>query len=405
MAGLSLAGLGGFAQGLATGLKTSSDMADAEERRGLMRTQAQSEKLKLERDQQVMDLNKQLKQETTDWQSGAGAYAPQEGQQYDAGSEQAAALHYSRIQPLLEQQASLQGKSILDVRNTMKAMQKEQFAERSFRAAQLLQEGDPTGLDVVKPIYNKLYRDGRELVGGAYDPDKDTFTLNYKKTGSDEIISHAVKREDLVNRYMLGALTPENAVKVSVAAQEADKERKFKSGEADKERTFKSDEAGKERTWKEGENRQDRGLKRELVNVEQAGANTRASNQNATSIKVAEIGKESRENARGRAIDEKNSDDFNKELDMALGFTQSRAGIYTPDELATLNKDRSEGKQMFEATRKVLNQSLTGAQAKMLMDAYRAGKATVKVDPASGYAGIEYGGIRAVAPASLFQKQ
>ena len=156
MAGLSLAGLGGFAQGLASGLKTSSDMADSEQRRGLMKLQAEGEQLKLDKERTITDLNTQLKNETTAWQTGSGVYAPAEGQRYDAGNEDTANLHYSRIQPLLEQQAALQGKSILDVRNTMNAMRKEQFAERSWRAAQLLEAGDAAGLDVVKPVYNKL---------------------------------------------------------------------------------------------------------------------------------------------------------------------------------------------------------------------------------------------------------
>ena len=70
-----------------------------------------------------------------------------------------------------------------------------------------------------------------------------------------------------------------------------------------------------------------------------------------------------------------------------------------------MNKDRNEGKQLYDATKAVLGSNLTGAQAKMLIDAYRSGKAIVRVDEKSGYAGIEYGGLRAVAPASLFTKQ
>lgn len=381
MAGLAAA-FGGLATGLASGLKTGSELKDAQERRGLMQVQRESEQLKLDNANQMRDINNKLLEETQNWQKGQGAYAPAEGQTYDGGSEAAADLHMSRIEPLLRQQAVLAGKSELEVDRAVKETKREQFAERSWRAAQLLSQGDASGLDVIKPAYNKIYKDGRQLEGGSFNANDDSFTMNYKDEKTGETKSHTVKRDVLVNNYMLGALNPTDGVKLTMQANENAKDRKLKADEGDKDRSNRV----------------------QVVGIQEAGANKRSSAQNETSVKVATIGADSRTTARLNAADLKDSDDFKKEFDTSLGFSQQRAGIYSTEELTQLNKDRSEGYGMYDATQRYMGTKLSGAQVKILQDAYRSGQATIKVDPKTGYAGVEFNGIRGILPPGVLQR-
>jgi hypothetical protein len=333
----------------------------------------------------MKELQTQLFQETKDWQSGQGSYAPGEGAQYDPASDQASGMHYQRIQPLLEQQAMLSGKSPLEVRQALQAMEKERYAQTTVRAAQLVQSGDVNGIELLKGPYNKMFKDGRTLNGGAFNPEADTFTLNYTdKDGS--IKTHDVKRDVLANQYMMGALVPADAVKLTVASNEKAKDRAFEGGE----------------------NNKNRDLKRDLNKDDNAAALERTKLTGSYGLQSARISKEGRDDYRKDQLKIQAYNDFEKDIDNALGASNRNSGIpMTPEERSGLNSARSAGRVAFDTTYDVLGSRVTGPQFLDVMEAHKAGRALVKDDKQSGLRGVEYNGVRVVVPitSGLFAPQ
>lgn len=379
------AAIGGFADGVAKGLRLRSDLEDADTRRGLMDMQKQEQQLRVNRETQMKELQTQLFQETKDWQSGQGSYAPGEGAQYDPASDQASGMHYQRIQPLLEQQAMLAGKSPLEVRQTLKAMEQERYAQTTMRAAQLVQTGDPSGVDLLKNPYNKMYRDGRTLEGGAFNPETDTFTLSYKdKDGT--IKTHDVKRDVLANQYLLGALNPADAAKSLIRERELATGREFESGE----------------------NNKNRDLKRDLNKDDNAAALERTKLTGSYGLQSARISKDGRDEYRKDQLKIQAYNDFEKDIDNALGASNRNSGIpMTPEERSGLNSARSAGRVAFDTTYDVLGSRVTGPQFLDVMEAHKSGRALVKDDKTSGLRGVEYNGVRVVVPitSGLFAPQ
>jgi hypothetical protein len=136
--------------------------------------------------------------------------------------------------------------------------------------------------------------------------------------------------------------------------------------------------------------------------IGERGANARAEMGLKGTMYAADKGAEGRSRLSQEGMDQKNLDDVQKEYNIAIGFTESRSGIFSPQEIAQMNLDRADAMQMYRLTKQHTNQNLTGGELRMLQDAVRSNKAKVKVDQASGLAGVEYNGVRAVVPASAF---
>ena len=377
MAGIGAA-IGGFARGYTQGLKLRSDLDDAEASRGLLDLQKQDAQLKIDRENQMKELQTQLFSETKNWQSGQGEYAPQDGSAYDPASDGASQMHYQRIQPLLEQQAVLSGKSPLEVRQALMAMEKDRYAQTTMRAAQLIQTGDASGVDLLKGSYNKMYRDGRTLQGGTYNPDTDTFTLSYvDKDGAAK--THDVKRDALANQYILGALNPADAAKSMLREREQATARDFEAGENDKNRKSR----------------------KEISDADNKSAERRTAMTGEYGLRSARISAEGRSEARGEESKMKAINDFEKDLDNGLGISGRSSGIPLSDEeRAAVNATRSAGRVAFDSTYDILKTRITGPQFMDVMDGFKKGKALVKDDPKSGFRGVEYNGVRVVVPIS-----
>jgi hypothetical protein len=376
---MATAGIGGFAKGFASGMRLQSDMQDSEAKRGLMDLQRQSEELKIGREQQMADLSKNMGLEQKSFIDRAGEY---EG----LDDVKAADLNYTRMGALLKQQAAIAGKNPFEVDESINRLRKERFSERVMQGTNLLKAGDDKGFDVLKPVYNSLFKDGSELIGGKYNKDSDTFTLAYKdKDGVEQ--TRDVKREQFTEGMIPLALNAADAAKYMMQ----NKEMEMKVRENEKERTFRAGEGEKERSNRVG-----------IAMIGERGANSRAEMGLKGTIYAADKGAESRSSLRQEGIDQKNLDDVQKEYNIAIGFTESRSGIFSPQEIAQMNLDRADAMQMYRLTKQHTNQNLTGSELRMLQDAVRSNKAKVKVDQASGLAVVEYNGVRAVVPASAF---
>ncbi len=376
---MAVAGIGGFAKGFANGMRLQSDMQDAEAKRGLMDLQRQSEELKIGREQQMADLSKNMGLEQKSFIDRTGEY---EG----LDDVKAADLNYTRMGAMLKQQATIAGKNPFEVDESINKLRKERFSERVMQGTNLLRAGDDKGFDVLKPVYNSLFQDGSELMGGKYNKDADTYTLNYKdKDGVER--TRDVKREQFTEGMIPLALNAADAAKYMMQ----NKEMEMKVRENDKDRKLKESEGDKDRTNRMG-----------IASMGEKGANNRALIAAGASIYAADKGAESRINLRQEGIDQKNLDDVQKEYNIAIGFTESRSGIFSPQEIAQMNVDRADAMQMYRMTRQHTGQNLTGGELRMLQDAVRSNKARVKVDQQSGLAGVEYNGVKAVVPATAF---
>jgi uncharacterized protein YihD (DUF1040 family) len=125
-------------------------------------------------------------------------------------------------------QAILANKNPLEVEEFMNKARKEKFSERVMQATSLLKAGDESGFEVLKPAYNKMFNDGRELLGGTYNKENDTYDLRYKdKDGTER--GYNVGRAQLTDNIVPLALNPADAAKYHLQNKEMElKEREFK---------------------------------------------------------------------------------------------------------------------------------------------------------------------------------
>lgn len=371
MAGIGSA-IGGFAQGFAGGVRLKSEMEDAEARRGLMGLQKQSAQLALDNETQFADLSKQIGAEINAFNTLPDKDDPT---QFDA--------HYTRLGGLLKQQAVLAKKDPFEVDKSINAMRKDKYAEKIYQASSLLQAGDDSGLQVLKPVFNNMFKDGNTLQGGTFNKETDSFDLTYlNKAG--ETVNRSVKREELANRIVPLALNVADAVKLDIKAREDEKDRKFKAGENDKDRDFK----GKE-------NDKDRGLKVKLNDDDNKTRITTANIGLKGTIYSADKGAESRSTARANGRDDKDYDDFQGQINDALGWNKNNV-LSTPEDLARRNRDATTMTGIFNATREFAGKKLSAYEAAQVAKGIE--NKTAKFTESNGFTVVDVGGVRAVLP-------
>lgn len=379
------AGLGALGEGFVRGVRIGSDLADSEKRRGLQDLQAKQAQLALDRDTKLNELNTQLSQEFNDFRDGKGAYAPAEGQMYDRTSPQAADLHYGRITPLLQQQAALAGKNPALVEKEMRDLRREGYAENVFRAAQLMEAGDiEGGTSILKPLYNRMFADGTEVKSVGYDRAKDALLMTTVRDGKESAVE--MPRSKVVDMLNFGALRTDDAVKLRMRLRE----------KAD-DREFEGQQRGLDRT-----------NRKEISAADNASAERRTVTSGEYGLKQARITREGRDEYRKDQNKLTAINDFEKDLDNALGANNRSSGIpMSPEERSVVNASRSAGKVAFDSTYDVLGTRITGPQFIDVMEGFRAGKALVRDDKESGLRGIEYNGVRVVVPitSGLFAPQ
>jgi len=254
MAGLGAA-IGGFAQGFGQGMKIRSDLEDAKAKREFMGLQKEKLQQELDVGKQFAELQQGMATETQDYAKGTGNYAPAEGQTYDPTNPAVVDQYYTRIGAMAKQQAILANKNPLEVDEQMNKFRKERFSERVMQASSLLKSGDESGFELLKPVYNQMFKDGRELVRGAYNKDNDSFDLTYKdKDGTERQTS--VGRAAFAENIVPLALNPADAAKFAMQNKElALKEREVQGME----------------NWRkvqEGLSREELGIKREGLSIE-----------------------------------------------------------------------------------------------------------------------------------------
>ena len=371
MAGLA-AGLGALGEGFVRGIRIGSDLSDAETRRGLVGLQTERAKLNLDRDTQMNNLSKQLGQEFTDYRDGKGAYAPAEGQTYDRTSTQAADLHYSRIQPLLQQQAVLSGKNPALVDKELKELRRDGYAEKVFQAAQLFEAGDvENGTKLLQPLYRKMFADGTDVTNVVYDRNKDSLAMTTVRDGKESLVE--MPRAKLVDMLNYGALNTGDAVKLKMREKEKALDRDFESTQTDKK-------LKNAKEISEADNR----------SREKVGAGHDAATRYSADKSV-----DARRAAGANAREDKDYDDFQTQINDALGWNKNNP-LVTPEQLEARNRDAAAMTGIWNTTRDVGGKKLSAYEVAQVVRGIQ-GK-TAKYAEKDGYTIVDVGGVRAVLP-------
>jgi len=364
MAGLN--GIGALAEGFARGLRLSSDMQDAEKRRGLMDTQEQREKQQIEREKELAGIRTEIANEV----SGFKPSGPDDVDGFNA--------HYDRLKPLMMKQAALSGVDPLLVEQSVDDKRRNKYAERLYTALGDIQAGNAAGFDKLKPVYNQMFKDNGTLLGGAYDQKTDSITMNFTAPGdaNGKQQSVTMPREAFV-RQAFAYLNTGDAIRFEakdLAEQRKTKqEQDFQSGQTDKKI------ASAEKIAKE-----------ENASRERVGASN-----NAAHIRGAEIGAVDRAGRALNAREEKDYNDFQAQINDSLGWNKSNR-LVTPDQLAKRNKDAAAMTNIFNTTREVAGKKLSAYEAAQVIKGIEGG--TAKYADKGGYTIVDVGGVRAVLP-------
>lgn len=377
------AAISGLVQGIGQGLKLRSELDDAEERRGLMGLRKKNEELDLETKTELRAIGTQLGDEIKLF-----------NQREDRESPEAIDSHYTNVGALMKRQAILSGKDPLAVDKAINDLRKEKYQEKIFAASRLLANGDESGVEILKPVYNKMFKDGNTLVGGSYDTTNDTFTLTYTNKNGDQVM-RSVPRDKLANDLVPLALNTADASKLTMKAGEEQKDRDFKAGENKKDRDFKGGENEKDRALKVEEGKQDRGLRRELNEADNATRVQTAGIGLQGTIYSADKGAESRINAKKEGREDKDYDDFEKSINDALGWKKDNP-LVTAKQLEKRNEDAARMMGLFTTTREQSNRKLSAYEAAQIVKGID--DKTARYAEKDGYKIVQVGDLRAVMP-------
>jgi hypothetical protein len=377
------AAISGLVQGIGQGIKLRSELDDAEQRRGLMDLRKKNEQLDYDTKVEIRSLQDQIGNEIKLF-----------NEREDRETPDAIDGHYTTVGALMKRQAVLAGKDHFAVDKTINDMRKDKYQEKIFAASRLLANGDESGVEILKPVYNKMFKDGNTLVGGAYDKETDSFNLTYTNKNGEQL-TRSVSRDKLANDLVPLALNVADASKLAMKAEEDKKEREFKAGENKKDRDFKGGENEKDRALKVEEGKQDRGLRRDLNR-----------DDNATRVQVAGIGlegtkysadkgAESRINAKKEGREDKDYDDFEKSVNDALGWNKNNP-LTTAKQLEKRNEDAARMMGLFTTTREQSNRKLSAYEAAQIVKGID--DKTARYAEKDGYKIVQVGDLRAVMP-------
>lgn len=377
------AAISGLVQGIGQGIKLRSDLDDAEQRRGLMDLRKKNEEIDLQTKTELREIGNQLGNEIKLF-----------NEREDRESPDAIDGHYTTVGALMKRQAVLAGKDPLAVDKTINDMRKEKYQEKIFGASRLLANGDDSGIEVLKPVFNKMFKDGNTLVGGAYDKETDSFNLTYTNKNGEQL-TRSVPREKLANDLVPLALNVADAAKLNIKATEDDKDRKSREGISDKDRTSRENVAAADRTSRENVAGADRTSRERMNNAD-----------NATRVEVAGIslegtkytadkGVEGRGISRQNARDDKDYDDFQSQINDALGWNKNNP-LVTPQQLEKRNKDAAAMTGIFNTTREVGGKKLSAYEVAQIARGIEGG--TAKFTEQNGYTIVDVGGVRGVLP-------
>lgn len=384
------AGLGALGEGFVRGVKLGSDLSDAEQRRGLQGLQMKREQAAIDKEAQFNDLSKQLSQEYSDLRDGKGAYAPAEGQTYNPADPRVGDIHYSRIEPLLKQQAALSGKNPELVSKELRDLRRERYAENVFRAAQLFDAGDVDGgTAVLQPLYNRVFTDGTDVKGVAYNKANDSLSMTLLRDGKESVVD--MPRAKLVDMLTYGALNTGDAVKLRMQRSEKAEDRKFEAGEKEK----------------------DRGLRKDLSEADNKAAMQRTQATVTGGIRQAEIGRESRQNNAANLREDRAEDDVIKGLPLAFGYDPKNQ-FQADGERDLFSARSSQAMSIFQATRGLgfqpPDQYGLATIVRGLEKDPKTGRPSIpkenvrEVQGRPGFFAVKYKGVEAIVPPGIISK-
>jgi hypothetical protein len=378
------AGIGAFATGLASGLKTSSELQDATERRGVLALQKQQAQMAIDTEKAYNELSGQIANEV---KSFADMPNKDDPDMYDA--------HYSKMSGLLRQQAILTKKYSPEFEQSIEKVRKEKFAERVFQGTQLLKAGDvDAGMAVIKPVYNRVFKDGNTLDGATYDQATDTLNLNFtRKDGTAGTTS--VNRTEFANRIAPLALNVGDAYKFEFSAAESAKDRASREGTTDKEIAARKGISTDELAVREKIEKENRESRERTSASQEAGAERRTRISADATVNAAKIGRDARGDDKAEARLAKDFDDFQKQINDSLGWNKNNP-LTTPDELARRNKDAAAMTGIWNTTKQVTGRSMSAYEAAQIIRGIESGQA--KFAEKDGHRIVDVNGVRAVMP-------
>jgi len=362
------AAVAGLAGGYVKGRQIKADLEEKEQTRGLRELQRQSAELTLNRERDMADLSKQIGDKVM-------SFAPQSLDDIDAFDN-----HYNQLEGLLVKQASIAGKDPLAVKTQMDNLRREKYAERVFAATKMFETGNEAGFEILKPVYNRLFKDGNMLMGGTYNKVDDTFDIRYMGKGGEEK-TVSVGREALVKQYLPMGLNTGDALKLALREIEQTEANKFQTGLLDKKLKAQAEEGDKDRANRTG-------IARMNVEGEVRAAGIRA--QNAADREDAS---DNRQTLR----------DFQKGLETAFGYDPK---FTDPEQRSKFNTNSAAATNIFRSTRDVAGTTITPSESVEIIEGIRSGTADVRNIPdLPGYRAVQVGSTRAVVPASMITPQ
>jgi len=360
------AAIAGLAGGYAKGVQIKSDLEDAKENRGLKALQKQQAELELDRNKQMADLSKQIGDKVMN-------FAPQSLDDVDAFDS-----HYGQLEGLLVKQAAIAGKDPLAVKSQMDSLRREKYAERVYAATRMFETGNDAGFEILKPVYNRLFKDGNMLMGGTFNRADDTYDIRYMAPGGEEK-TVSVGREALVKQWLPMGLNTGDALKLALKDIETQESRRFETQRDATKMDFEGVQTDKKLGVKVGIAAADRASQERI-----AGARTTASTQ---------------ERETGR--DDTALTRFDSNLAGALGYDPKYA---TEKSRQRFEKDAVPATSIFKATNDIARVRLTANEAVSVLKAVREGSADVRPIPGRpGFMAVQAGTTRAVVPAGMIE--
>jgi hypothetical protein len=395
------AGIGALAEGLTRGLQLSSDLQDREQRRGLAGLQMRREQAALQKDEAIASVRQQIADKVMNFNPAD----PNNQEQFDQ--------YYNELTPLMMKEATLAGANPELVRQSMSNLRGARYAENLYQGVTKIQAGDASGFDAIKPLYNKMFKDGGTLVGGAYDRESDKILLNYRDAnGNDQSMS--VPRQAFV-KQALGYANTADAMKLEYASLQEDaraqrsqnfqldvlgRNQSFQSGESDKDRAFRAGESGLDRDLRRGLQGEQLAAQRDM-NTADNQTRLRASEISAGATRYAADAGERRADTRSDAQTFKDArNEFIKALPTTFGYDpKDQFQRQDPKVLERYNRQATQATNIWDATAKKGGAYLTGQQIDEVMRGIGAGKHKV-LETKGGYSLVQVGPIKAVVPVS-----
>lgn len=213
------AAIGGFAEGAAKGIKLRSDLDDAEQRRGLMKIQAEGAQLQNAAARGQLDREEERKRLREESVEIAKAYATGEGaekygfvldedefgyKKYNPNNSQNVRRNYELNKDLTRRRAiAFDRNPDADV-SALEDLQKKRYQERLNQALVLSDQGDWAGFDrAMRSVYND-FEDGRQFTGSKRSEDGKNVTLYFTDEKTGQPGEYTVSKDNLANIARLG---------------------------------------------------------------------------------------------------------------------------------------------------------------------------------------------------------